>query len=119
MLVALNNDDMATLVVSVLREQGYEARAACADALRLLESRPDDVLIADLYLKPIEGTELCRRAAAIQPALRFLVLSSNAVALSTARACGLAAPRKPFGVEELVAAVARVARSPERCPGQR
>jgi DNA-binding response OmpR family regulator len=118
MLVALNNNDMSALVVRVLHERGYDARAASGPrTLCLLEDRTDDVLIADLYLKPIEGAELCRRAGAIQPSLRFLVLSSDAVALSNARACGLAGLRKPFRVADLVAAVDRVARLPERCAG--
>ena len=50
-------------VAPLLRSRGYEVDMAATgnDALRILAERPPDLIVLDLGLPDLEGTEVCRR----------------------------------------------------------
>ena len=53
-------------VAPLLRSRGYEVDVSASgeDALNLLRTRPPDLVVLDLGLPDMEGTEVCRRIRA-------------------------------------------------------
>lgn len=93
----------------LLRARGYDVEIAGtgADAVRMFESRPHDLVILDLGLPDLEGTEVCRRIRAVSKA-PVVVLSARAEESDKVAALDLGADdyvMKPFGPEELLARI--------------
>ena len=91
----------------LLRSRGYEVESAGtgAEALRLVADRAPDLIVLDLGLPDIEGTEVCRR---IRETLQvpIIVLSARGAEADKVNALDLGADdyvTKPFGPEELLA----------------
>lgn len=111
-------------VAPLLRARGYEVDLAGTgnDALKLAVSQPPDLIILDLGLPDIEGTEVCRRIRA-ESAVPIVVLSARGGEADKVAALDLGADdyvTKPFGPEELLARI-RVASGgcfPQRTPGR-
>ena len=105
-------DDEVSLqraVGPLLRSRGYNVEVAStgAEALRLVSDRAADLIVLDLGLPDIEGTEVCRR---IREHLKvpIIVLSARGAEADKVNALDLGADdyvTKPFGPEELLARI--------------
>jgi two-component system KDP operon response regulator KdpE len=96
-------------VVPLLRSRGYDVESAGtgADALRIVASHPPDLIVLDLGLPDIEGTEVCRRVRA-QSTMPIIILSARGNEADKVAALDLGADdyvTKPFGPEELLARI--------------
>lgn len=105
-------DDEVSIQRSVgplLRSRGYDVELAGngAEALRLVADRAPDLIVLDLGLPDIEGTEVCRRVREGQR-IPIIVLSARAAEVDKVSALDLGADdyvTKPFGPEELLARI--------------
>jgi two-component system KDP operon response regulator KdpE len=105
-------DDEAAIQRSVgtlLRARGYEVDIAKngAEALDLFTRRTPVLIVLDLGLPDIEGTEVCRRIRATS-AVPIIVLSARGAEADKVNALDLGADdyvTKPFGTEELLARI--------------
>jgi len=93
----------------LLRSRGYDVEIAGtgAEALRLVADRAPDLVVLDLGLPDVEGTEVCRR---IRETLKvpIIVLSARGAEADKVNALDLGADdyvTKPFGPEELLARI--------------
>lgn len=117
-------DDEVSIQRSVgplLRSRGYDVdvAATAAEALRLAVDRPPDLIVLDLGLPDMEGTEVCRRVRE-RSEVPILVLSARGGEGDKVNALDLGADdyvTKPFGPEELLARI-RVALRRVRTDGQ-
>ena len=96
-------------VAPLLRSRGYEVDLAGtgADAIRLWSSRRPDLIVLDLGLPDIEGTDVCRRLRA-ESDVPIVVLSARSAEADKVAALDLGADdyvTKPFGPEELLARI--------------
>jgi len=96
-------------VAPLLKSRGYEVESVGtgADALRVIASHPPDVIVLDLGLPDIEGTEVCRRVRA-QSTMPIIILSARGSEADKVAALDLGADdyvTKPFGPEELLARI--------------
>jgi two-component system KDP operon response regulator KdpE len=105
-------DDEASIqraVGPLLRSRGYEVDIAGtgAQALELFAQRTPALIVLDLGLPDIEGTEVCRRVRAVSP-VPIIVLSARGAEADKVNALDLGADdyvTKPFGPEELLARI--------------
>jgi two-component system KDP operon response regulator KdpE len=105
-------DDEAAIQRSVgplLRSRGYQVDVAGsgAEALDLFASRTPALIVLDLGLPDIEGTEVCRRIRATSE-VPIIVLSAREAEADKVNALDLGADdyvTKPFGPEELLARI--------------
>jgi two-component system KDP operon response regulator KdpE len=109
--ILLVDDEVAIqrAVGPLLRARGYELEMAGtgAEALRVFTDRPPDLIILDLGLPDMEGTEVCRRIRAAS-AVPIVVLSARGAESDKVNALDLGADdyvTKPFGPEELLARI--------------
>ncbi|MGE0812757.1 MAG: response regulator transcription factor [Vicinamibacterales bacterium] len=96
-------------IAPLLRSRGYlvEVAATGGDALRLAASHPPDLIVLDLGLPDIEGTEVCRRIRETSK-VPILVLSAREAEEDKVQALDLGADdyvTKPFGPGELLARI--------------
>jgi two-component system, OmpR family, KDP operon response regulator KdpE len=96
-------------VEPLLRSRGYQVDVAGtgAQALKLLAERSPDLIVLDLGLPDIEGTEVCRRVRATSN-VPIVVLSARGAEADKVNALDLGADdyiTKPFGPEELLARI--------------
>jgi two-component system KDP operon response regulator KdpE len=105
-------DDEAAIqraVGPLLRSRGYDVDIAGtgADALRMTVERTPDLIVLDLGLPDLEGTEVCRRIRATS-SVPIVVLSARGAEADKVNALDLGADdyvTKPFGPEELLARI--------------
>ena len=115
-LLAEDDDSMRDFLAKALKRAGHEVKV-CADGdegMAEFESANDnkfDLLLTDIVMPGVDGIELARRAAEIDPAMKIMFITGfAAVALNP----GSGAPAnakvlsKPFHLRELVDEVARV-----------
>ena len=93
----------------LLRARGYDVEIASTgtEALRLFAERTPDLIVLDLGLPDLEGTEVCRRVRATSK-VPILVLSARGAEADKVNALDLGADdyvTKPFGPEELLARI--------------
>lgn len=93
----------------LLRSRGYDVEIAGTgrEALDLFAARPPELIVLDLGLPDLEGTEVCRRIRA-QSAIPIVVLSARGAEADKVNALDLGADdyvTKPFGPEELLARI--------------
>ena len=96
-------------VEPLLRSRGYDVETVGTgeDALKSVARQPPDLIVLDLGLPDIEGTEVCRRVRA-QSAVPIIVLSARGAETDKVNALELGADdyvTKPFGADELVARI--------------
>jgi two-component system KDP operon response regulator KdpE len=96
-------------VSHLLRARGYDVQmvATGAEALKRFAEHPADLIVLDLGLPDIEGTEVCRRLRAAS-AVPIVVLSARGAEADKVNALDLGADdyiTKPFGPNELVARI--------------
>jgi two-component system KDP operon response regulator KdpE len=92
-----------------MRSRGYEVDVAStgADALAQVEQRPPDLVVLDLGLPDLEGTEVCRRIRSTS-SMPIIVLSARGGESDKVSALDLGADdyvTKPFSPEELLARI--------------
>ena len=105
-------DDEAAIqraVGPLLRSRGYEVDVAAtgADALERFAQMPPDLIVLDLGLPDLEGTEVCRRVRA-KSDVPIIVLSARGGEADKVNALDVGADdyvTKPFGPEELLARI--------------
>jgi len=112
------DDDVAlrATVRRALESIGHEVREAedGASGLALLQSQPADLLITDIFMPGQDGILTLLHVRKEQPWLKVIVMSGGGLdgrldLLEDAKVLGAArALRKPFGTEELRAAVREV-----------
>jgi len=93
----------------LLRSRGYavDIAATGGDALRMFAEHPPDLVLLDLGLPDLEGTEVCRRIRA-RATTPIVVLSARGSEADKVNALDLGADdyvTKPFGPEELLARI--------------
>lgn len=96
-------------VAPLLRSRGYDVEVAGtgADALDVVSRQPPDLVVLDLGLPDLEGTEVCRRVRASSK-VPIVVLSARGAEADKVNALDLGADdyvTKPFGPEELLARI--------------
>ena len=96
-------------VGTLLRSRGYNVDVAGtgAEALTTFAERPPALIVLDLGLPDLEGTEVCRRVRAVSE-VPILVLSARGAEADKVNALDLGADdyiTKPFGPEELLARI--------------
>ena len=93
----------------LLRSRGYDVEIAGTgtEALKMFADRLPDLIVLDLGLPDLEGTEVCRRVRATSK-VPILVLSARGGEADKVHALDLGADdyvTKPFGPEELLARI--------------
>jgi two-component system KDP operon response regulator KdpE len=93
----------------LLRSRGYAVEIAStgAQALEQFRDRPADLVVLDLGLPDVEGTEVCRRIRNTS-AVPIIVLSARGSEDDKVNALDMGADdyvTKPFGPEELLARI--------------
>ncbi len=93
----------------LLRSHGHHVRMAAsgADALRMVAEQMPDLVVLDLGLPDLDGTEVCRRIRATSK-VPIIVLSARSAEAEKVSALDLGADdyvTKPFGPEELLARI--------------
>jgi two-component system KDP operon response regulator KdpE len=93
----------------LLRTHGYEVELASAGsaALKMAAAHPPDLIVLDLGLPDLDGTEVCRRIRETSK-VPIIVLSARNGEADKVRALDLGADdfvTKPFGPEELLARI--------------
>jgi len=93
----------------LLKSRGYEVDVAGTgmDALKIVAEHPPDLIVLDLGLPDIEGTEVCRRVRE-SSAMPIIILSARGREADKVSALDLGADdyvTKPFGPEELLARI--------------
>jgi two-component system KDP operon response regulator KdpE len=105
-------DDEASIqraVGPLLRSRGYEVDTAGsgAEALEMFRQRQPALIVLDLGLPDVEGTEVCRRIR-LSSQVPIIVLSARGAETDKVNALDLGADdyvTKPFGPEELLARI--------------
>jgi two-component system cell cycle response regulator CpdR len=111
-LLAEDDDSLRGFLARALERAGYEV-VSCPDGETAVEALDQtfDVLLTDIVMPGIDGIEVARRAAALQPHLRIMFITGfAAVALSAGdRApAGAKVLSKPIHLREIVAEVERM-----------
>ncbi len=106
-----DNDDIREAIAEILQGDGREI-VTCAnaeDALQAFEQRDFDILITDVSLPGLSGTELARRVLAANPQ-RWVVLCSGYDFGKGLSALGpnVRALPKPFDLDELDALLSEI-----------
>ena len=114
-LLAEDDDSMRDFLAKALSRAGHEVEAVAdgEDGLDVLGEMPGqfELLLTDIVMPGVDGIELARRAAEIDPGLKIMFITGfAAVALNA----GASAPKdakvlsKPFHLRDLVDEVAKV-----------
>jgi two-component system KDP operon response regulator KdpE len=110
-LILLVDDETAIqrAVGTLLRSRGYDVAIAGTgtDALKMIAERMPGLIVLDLGLPDLEGTEVCRRIRA-KSQMPIIVLSARGGEADKVNALDLGADdyvTKPFGPEELLARI--------------
>lgn len=111
-LVVDDDPDIRDLLVSVLRDDGYDAEAARngREALDLLERWPADVVVLDLMMPVMDGWTFAERLREKRLAIPIVVLSAATDVKRHAERLGAAdVVAKPFDIDLLLPRIARLA----------
>ena len=79
-LVVDNESDQLTMMKEILDRIGYEARTTDSPrvALEMVETQAFELIIIDLIMSEIDGTELCEQIKQIRPSARVFAFSGHA-----------------------------------------
>lgn len=104
-LVVDDEAAVAAVTREVLAEYGYTVLASTDpyEAIRLMAAHPVDLLLTDVVMPIMRGTELARRAQQVSPGMKVVLMSGYVVA--EAVASGLPFVIKPFSINRLAGAV--------------
>ena len=106
-LLAEDDDSMRTFLAAALRRAGHEIQdyADGETALHALEREVFDLLLTDIVMPGLDGIELARRGAELDPAMKIVFITGfAAVALSSSAPtpAGAKVLSKPFHLREIV-----------------
>lgn len=78
-LVVDNESDQLTMMKDILGRIGYDARATDRPrvALEMVETQVFELIIIDLIMSEIDGTELCEQIKQIRPSARVFAFSGH------------------------------------------
>ena len=112
-LLAEDDDAMRTFLSASLRRAGHDVQdyEDGEGALEALEREVFDLLLTDIVMPGIDGIELARRGAELDPAMKIVFITGfAAVALSgsSPTPAGAKVLSKPFHLRALVEEVERV-----------
>jgi two-component system cell cycle response regulator CpdR len=112
-LVAEDDPSVRELVTRVIQTMGHQVQAVTdgAFALEALQMDDFDLLLTDIVMPGLDGIELARRGAELDPAMKIVFITGFAgVALSAGgpTPAGAKVLSKPFHLRELVDEVERV-----------
>ncbi len=115
-ILVVDDEPMALkLVQTILEKRGFEVLASLSPtkAIEVFESRPDDIqlLIADIVMPEMEGTDLAAHLVRLNPELPVLFMSGFVTeheVEQAARIAQFAFIRKPFRPATLVQAVQKM-----------
>ena len=116
-LVVDDEADMREVITQYLELEGFTVLQAAdgAEALRLAERQPPDLVVLDLMLPGIDGIEVCRRLRA-QSAVPIVMLTARTEEADKITGFGFGADdyvTKPFSPRELVVRVRAIMRRVE------
>lgn len=113
-LVVEDNLDSQYLVCEMLKAFGHEADGVAHpnDALELLGSRRYDVLFSDVSLPGMSGVDLAREAIGRHPGLKVIFASGYGDTLLRHLEFPYLSLQKPYELDQLQDALAKVARLP-------
>jgi len=112
-LLAEDDDSMRGFLERALAKAGYDVLAFSngADAFERLKEEPFTLLLTDIVMPRMDGIELARRAAEIDPDLKIMFITGfAAVVLNNENAAPKEARvlSKPFHLKDLVREVERL-----------
>ena len=107
------NENIVSMLVDLVRELGFEPRAAggASEALRIARAEPIDLYITDNRLPEGSGVELAEAVHEFDPAAPVIFYSNDpqrAVSVEAARAGAQAFVSKLDDIDALAAAVRRL-----------
>src|SRR5688500_10072110 len=112
-LIAEDDESLRELVVEVLESRGYSVDRAAdgGEALQAVQSRHYDVVISDVHMPQVDGFTLLDHLRRTTCATDVIIITGHgtipeAIAATRAKALYLT---KPFGYEELLGALAKIA----------
>jgi two-component system response regulator HydG len=111
-LVVDDEQSMCEMLETALRIRGFESawRTSAKDALELLRKEDFDVLLSDLRMPGMTGTELCERVAANRPDIPVVVMTafgSMEAAVAAIRAGAYDFVTKPIELDMLAIVLER------------
>ena len=120
-LLVEDDNDLRSVLVEVLRRDGYDVIEACngGEAVRLFRQSPADLVVTDLLMPEKDGFETLMELRAEKPVPKILAMSgggdlSAAIYLRMAGRLGASLVlAKPFGTSEFLAAVEKLAQPPK------
>ena len=112
-LLAEDDDSMRGFLSTALRRAGHDVQdyADGEGALQALEREVFDLLLTDIVMPGLDGIELARRGAELDPAMKIVFITGfAAVALSSGAPtpAGAKVLSKPFHLREIVEEVNKV-----------
>ena len=112
-LLAADDEDMRRFLVKALQKAGYDVVSFGngVDAFERLKEEPFTLLLTDIVMPEMDGIELARRAAELDPELKIMFITGfAAVALNPDNEAPKAAKvlSKPFHLRDLVQEVERM-----------
>ena len=112
--VLIVDDDFDTreMLEAALRDAGYQTstHGSAEDALRALDSEDFDVILADVMMPRVGGTDLCRHISENHPDVPVVMITAHGsadVAVDAIRAGAYDFLTKPFNLQDLRDAVVR------------
>ncbi len=109
MVILLVEDEevMRCQIAEMLQSLGHavEAVGSSEDAMLVLQRSPIDVLIADVGLPGMSGDVFAAEARVVQPSLRVVFATGRSTLDVPQEPGGPVLLRKPFGLQELEAAL--------------
>jgi DNA-binding NtrC family response regulator len=120
-LVVDDDESMRSIVTMCLRNSGYNVvgTSGRSQVMALLNTRQFDVVITDIMMPDLDGSEVIRAVRTLQPDAAILPMSGGADARSElcfdlAMRLGASVPLiKPFHLDELLMAVEQALRRPD------
>jgi two-component system response regulator AtoC len=111
-LIADDDSVALDLLAEVLTGEGYRVRAATGgeECLRLAAAEPFDLAIVDLRMPEVDGLQVIRRLASVQPGVPVLILTAFVTidtAIEAIREGAYDYLSKPFRMEEIKLVVRR------------
>jgi len=112
-LLAEDDDDMRRFLVKALQKAGYQVISFGngVEALERLKEEPFTLLLTDIVMPEMDGIELARRAADLDPEIKIMFITGfAAVALNPDNQAPADAKvlSKPFHLRDLVNEVDRL-----------